>query len=443
MSHNSKAVYQRYMGWYDANPSNLWPHPPSRSPPTSMRWAAPTRRWRARAGGRRRRLPLGRGAAQPRRVRRRRPTPRATRCRPTRSSRSATAPRTARGATPSSPAPMSCATGTFGTPTNAWRPTSRALTVEQVFGTIGIRIDGPRRGTSIWCCLGRHRRADHARGRAAKRCAQPTCRRAPHPGSTTFTLSRPTLIGLVTGTVDLTAAICDGTVGVQGDPADLARLVGLLTEPDPDFDIVTPSSPPELRPGGPGSVRPAPDEVVPGGGRRPATVTGHARRAPFPDRARRDAGRVGPPGRRPRPGRPGDRPRLPSCGVSARHVTSCGPGSARSPTRWASSTATAARTRPASCRRRAASSAPRRRSSTRRPSRSRPTCRTCCCNLPNIPSLDAPDGASEADNVITAGRAVRSRRLRRAPAGAALGDRGGARHPRPRTRRQALRARCS
>lgn len=28
MSHNSKAVYQRYMGWYDANPASLWPLPP-------------------------------------------------------------------------------------------------------------------------------------------------------------------------------------------------------------------------------------------------------------------------------------------------------------------------------------------------------------------------------------------------------------------------------
>jgi len=28
MSHNSKAVYQRYLGWYDANPANLWPLPP-------------------------------------------------------------------------------------------------------------------------------------------------------------------------------------------------------------------------------------------------------------------------------------------------------------------------------------------------------------------------------------------------------------------------------
>jgi alkyl sulfatase BDS1-like metallo-beta-lactamase superfamily hydrolase len=28
VSHNVKAIYQRYMGWYDGNPSHLWQHPP-------------------------------------------------------------------------------------------------------------------------------------------------------------------------------------------------------------------------------------------------------------------------------------------------------------------------------------------------------------------------------------------------------------------------------
>jgi len=28
VSHNVKAVYQRYMGWFDGNPAHLWPHPP-------------------------------------------------------------------------------------------------------------------------------------------------------------------------------------------------------------------------------------------------------------------------------------------------------------------------------------------------------------------------------------------------------------------------------
>ncbi|PPL19945.1 alkyl/aryl-sulfatase [Microterricola pindariensis] len=28
ISHNVKAIYQRYMGWFDGNPARLWPHPP-------------------------------------------------------------------------------------------------------------------------------------------------------------------------------------------------------------------------------------------------------------------------------------------------------------------------------------------------------------------------------------------------------------------------------
>ena len=31
VSHNVKAVYQRYLGWFDGNPSSLWEHPPAES----------------------------------------------------------------------------------------------------------------------------------------------------------------------------------------------------------------------------------------------------------------------------------------------------------------------------------------------------------------------------------------------------------------------------
>ncbi len=31
VSHNVKAVYQRYLGWYEGNPARLWPHPPAES----------------------------------------------------------------------------------------------------------------------------------------------------------------------------------------------------------------------------------------------------------------------------------------------------------------------------------------------------------------------------------------------------------------------------
>ncbi len=33
VSHNVKAVYQRYMGWFDGNPARLWQHPPEQSGP--------------------------------------------------------------------------------------------------------------------------------------------------------------------------------------------------------------------------------------------------------------------------------------------------------------------------------------------------------------------------------------------------------------------------
>ena len=65
VSHNLKAVYQRYMGWYEANPANLWPHPPVEA---AKRYVAAMGGVEAAppspAGLRRRRLPLGRRGVQ-------------------------------------------------------------------------------------------------------------------------------------------------------------------------------------------------------------------------------------------------------------------------------------------------------------------------------------------------------------------------------------------
>jgi hypothetical protein len=48
------------------------------------------------------------------------------------------------------------------------------------------------------------------------------------------------LIGLVTGTLELVAALADGTVSVAGDPAILEHPVSPIASVDPGFDIVTP-----------------------------------------------------------------------------------------------------------------------------------------------------------------------------------------------------------
>ena len=53
LNHNAKAVYQRYLGWFDGNPAHLWPHPPQ----------AAAERYVALAGGRRARCSPTRGSA--------------------------------------------------------------------------------------------------------------------------------------------------------------------------------------------------------------------------------------------------------------------------------------------------------------------------------------------------------------------------------------------
>ena len=55
VSHNVKAIYQRYLGWYDGNPAHLWQHPPeaaaaplrprssaASTPPSPRRRSSPT-----------------------------------------------------------------------------------------------------------------------------------------------------------------------------------------------------------------------------------------------------------------------------------------------------------------------------------------------------------------------------------------------------------------
>ena len=56
VSHNVKAIYQRYMGWFDGNPGRLWPHPPEALGAALRRGAGRYRpRRRARPDGVRRR----------------------------------------------------------------------------------------------------------------------------------------------------------------------------------------------------------------------------------------------------------------------------------------------------------------------------------------------------------------------------------------------------
>ncbi len=243
VSHNVKAIYQRYLGWYDGNPANLWPHPPVEAahryvdaiggPEAALevarsayaegdyRWAAEVCKHllfaddtnsAARALQADTLEQLGFGAENG----------------TWRSSYLAGA--------------KELRYGNFGSPsTAASEDLIAALTVPQVFNSIAIRIDGSQAWDEhlvlSWVIsdLGTTFVTELRNGALNHRTVP-----APLPGTTTFTLTRPQLIGLVTGSLDPVAALSDGSVVVDGDAAQLAGLVALIAPVDTAFAIVTP-----------------------------------------------------------------------------------------------------------------------------------------------------------------------------------------------------------
>ncbi len=244
ISHNVKAIYQRYLGWYDGNPAHLWPHPPAEA-------AAPLRRrdGRSRRGARR-------GPAAP-----------STRATYRWAVEVLNHLLFADDADEAAKALLADAfeqlgfgsengtwrsvylagatelrSGIFGTPTTTdVRRSTDALTVTQVFDSIAIRIDGPRAWdehlTLCWVITdeGSTYVTELRNGALNHRASAD-----PAPGSTTFSLDRRVLIGLVTRAIDFATALGDGSVQVEGDAGDLQRLVSLLAPVDPDFAVVLP-----------------------------------------------------------------------------------------------------------------------------------------------------------------------------------------------------------
>ncbi len=242
VSHNVKGIYQRYLGWYDGNPANLWPHPPVEA----------ARRYVEAMGGADGALRVARRAYDEgdyRWV--------AEVCKhivfadeshaEARSLQADALEQIGFGAENGTwrsaflAGAKELRDGGFGTPISVPADLLNALTVTQVFDSIAIRVDGPRawdeRLVISWVLtdVGTVHGMELRNGVLVHRAIP-----APVPDGTTFTLSRAALIGLVTGTLDLPTALADGTVTVDGDPQVLGRLVGLLAPVDPDFAIVTP-----------------------------------------------------------------------------------------------------------------------------------------------------------------------------------------------------------
>ena len=146
VSHNVKAVYQRYMGWFDGNPAHLWEHPPVESARRHVEFmgGAEAVLARARESFATGRLPLGGGGRQPRRLRR-------AREQEARELQADALEQLGYGCRERDLAQLlpdgrqELREGVVGTPTDTAAPDILAqLSVEQILDAMAIRLDGPR-----------------------------------------------------------------------------------------------------------------------------------------------------------------------------------------------------------------------------------------------------------------------------------------------------------
>lgn len=239
VSHNVKAVYQRYMGWFDGNPGRLWPHPPEAIGP----------RYVAAMGGADRVVELAQGAFETGDFRWA-----ATLLdhviftdethRGARELYADTLEQLAYGAENAVWRNffLSGATelrdGNFGTATQSMSPTLLAqLTAEQVFDSLALNVNGPRAwdldiavdvtfldaGTNYRLTL-RNGVLVHRKVPADEATAQATVKLA----------NKLRLLAFAVGDNDSPG------LEITGDGAALASLLAAVDRPDPAFNIVTP-----------------------------------------------------------------------------------------------------------------------------------------------------------------------------------------------------------
>jgi alkyl sulfatase BDS1-like metallo-beta-lactamase superfamily hydrolase len=236
VSHNVKAIYQRYMGWFDGNPAHLWEHPPVES----------SKRYLECMGGAAEAVAKARGYVDGGDLR-----------------FAAQLLNHVVFAEPANTEAKDLLAQTyerlgFGAECGTWRNfyltgagelrqgvsggatqvssagLARALTVEQMFDSIAIQINGPAAWaehlTIDWHLtdLDEHYRMTLSNG-ALIHYPDPSG----SPADLSLTLTRAQLLGLLAG---------QGTGGIstEGDMGVLERLLGFLDPPEHGFPIVTP-----------------------------------------------------------------------------------------------------------------------------------------------------------------------------------------------------------
>ncbi|MFB8004114.1 alkyl/aryl-sulfatase [Nocardia sp. NPDC056000] len=242
VSHDVKAIYQRYMGWFDGNPAHLWEHPPVES----------AKRHVAVIGGADAAVEAARKAYDDGDYRWvvqllnyvifADPTHAAAKA-----LQANAFDQLGYGAENGTwrnfflSGAYELRNGNFGTPTQTASPSiMAALTVDQVFESASFLVNGPKAWDlhliNDWTITDENTTyRPELRNGALIHHVVPADFTGPDPDAT-FTLTRHDLIATIAGGVD----IADGRVQVSGDPAKLRQLIAVLDTPDPDFNIVTP-----------------------------------------------------------------------------------------------------------------------------------------------------------------------------------------------------------
>lgn len=246
VSHNVKAIYQRYMGWFDGNPAHLWEHPPVESAirhvefmggaeevlrKAQASYDAGDYRWVAQVVNYVIYADPANDAAK--------------------ALQASTFEQLGYGAENATwrnfylSGAYELRYGSFGTPAKANAPTMlAALTVDQIFDAMALRVDGPKawnqRVVADWQIIDEDRmhRLELRNGRLTHYDRQDGVP-LPEPDAS-FTLSKSTLIRVLLAGEDFGVAAAAGDILIEGDVTKLAELVGVFDAPDPDFSIVTP-----------------------------------------------------------------------------------------------------------------------------------------------------------------------------------------------------------
>ncbi|RDI64760.1 alkyl sulfatase-like protein [Nocardia pseudobrasiliensis] len=247
VSHNVKAIYQRYMGWFDGNPAHLWEHPPVASAQrhatamggvdevvrkTQTAYDAGDFRWAARLLNYAIFAEPGHTAAK--------------RLQASVFEQLGYGSENATWRNFYLSSARELRDGPFGTPTGSESGSLLgALTVTQAFDAISLRIDGPKawdvRMITDWRFIDEGDRVHRVELRNGvlihyDRAADDGL---PAPDAT-ITLTCPVLLGTVLAGRDVPGAVARGELRVVGNAAVLAALPSLLDKPDPNFAIVTP-----------------------------------------------------------------------------------------------------------------------------------------------------------------------------------------------------------